>query len=295
MKIILTGATGFLGSAIKNHFINEDIITVGRKHCDVIAHLEQDIPVLPAADLVIHAAGKAHSVPKNDEEEKEFYDVNVKGTENLLQGLNHSYNLPKSFVFISSIAVYGAEEGFLLDETTPLLANDAYGKSKIEAEKLVLEWCRSNNVTCAILRLPLLAGSNPPGNLGAMVKAVKKGYYFNIAGGKAKKSIARREDVASVILVASKKGGIFNLTDGYHPSFNELSEIISKQLKKAKPLNIPLWLAKLMAFGGDFIGNKAPINTKKLRKITKDLTFADEKARTVLGWKPETVLAAFKI
>ena len=295
MRILLTGATGFLGSAIQRHFAADDVITIGRTNCDIIAHLEKDVPHLPSSDLVIHAAGKAHSIPKNDIEKKEFYDVNVTGTLNLLKTLEHLYILPKAFVFISSIAVYGLEEGILLSETLPLSATDAYGKSKAEAEMLIINWCKKHGVICTILRLPLLAGSNPPGNLGAMIKGIQKGYYFNIAKGKAKKSMVMREDVAAIIPRASEKGGIYNLTDGYHPSFLELSEVISKQLKKSKPFNIPFWLAKLMAIGGNLLGSKAPINSKKLSKIIKDLTFADEKARIELGWNPESVVEQFKI
>ena len=295
MRILLTGATGFLGLAIQRHFEGHEVITIGRSHCDVITHLEKVIPILPEADLVIHAAGKAHSVPKTKAQEKEFFDVNVKGTENLIKALERCADLPKSFVFISSIAVYGFDEGILIDESFPLSANDAYGKSKIEAEKLIIDWCELNEINCTILRLPLLAGSNPPGNLGAMIKGIQKGYYVNIAGGKAKRSMVMREDVASIILKASQKGGIYNLTDGHHSSFAELSEVIAKQLNKPNPFNIPLWFAKLMAFGGDLIGDKAPINSKKLGKITKDLTFADDKARIALGWKPEPVIVQFKI
>lgn len=295
MRIILTGATGFLGKAISKQFAKEQLITIGRNNCDIIAHLEKAVPALPFADLVIHAAGKAHVVPKNKFEEAEFFAVNVRGTENLLKALERSAALPKAFVFISSIAVYGVEEGLLIDESAALSAKDAYGKSKIEAEQLINNWCKAHGVVCTILRLPLLAGTNPPGNLGALIKAIRKGYYFNIAGGKAKKSMVMREDVAAVLLRAAEKGGIYNLTDGHHPSFDELSAAIANQLNKSKPLNIPFWLARIMAIAGDAIGPKAPVNSKKLAKLIKDLTFADEKARTKLGWKPESVIARLKI
>ena len=295
MRIILTGATGFLGKAMLRQFAEDKVFTLGRSNCDIIAELEKAIPELPAADLIVHAAGKAHTVPKNEVQTKEFFDVNVKGTENLLEGVKRSGSFPKAFVFISSIAVYGAEEGILLDEDSPLSATDAYGRSKIEAEKLVEDWCKKHNIICAILRLPLLAGSNPPGNLGAMIHGIKSGYYFNIAGGTAKKSMVRVEDVAAIVVKASEKGGTYNLADGDHPSFAQLSEVIAKALKKRKPMNIPFWLAKLLAVAGDLIGSKAPINSKKLAKITKDLTFEDKKARSLLGWNPQSVLARFKI
>lgn len=295
MKILLTGATGFLGRAIALKHSTEGLITLGRNNCNITTHLEKDTPVLPIVDLVIHAAGKAHSVPKDKAQEKEFYDVNVQGTVSLLKGLEATGKIPKSFVFISSIAVYGVTEGHLLNEETPLFAKDAYGRSKVEAEQLIRNWCDKHQVKCTILRLPLIAGYNPPGNLKAMINGMKMGYYFNIDGGKAKKSMVMADDVAAIILPASEKGGIYNLTDGYHPSFMELSVIISKQLNKSKPLNIPLWLAKIMAVIGDLIGSKAPINSNKLAKITKDLTFADQKAKELIGWNPKSVIAEFKI
>lgn len=104
---------------------------------------------------------------------------------NLLRGLEKN-KLPKEFVFISSLAVYGKEEEVNINENYPLNAKDPYVLSKINSEKLIQDWCKKDNVICTILRLPLLVGESPPGNLGAMIKA-NKGYYFNIGGDKAKK------------------------------------------------------------------------------------------------------------
>ena len=57
------------------------------------------------------------------------------------------------------------------------------GKSKIDAEAEVVSWCKKNDVEFLILRLPLISGPNPPGNLGALYKAIQKGYYFRIGKG----------------------------------------------------------------------------------------------------------------
>jgi nucleoside-diphosphate-sugar epimerase len=203
--------------------------------------------------------------------------------------------LPKKFVFISTVGVYGQTSANLVNEDALLNAIDPYGKSKIEGEKLINNWCKEKNVKCTILRLPLIVGSNPPGNLGSMIKAIKKGYYFNIAEGKAKKSMVLAEDVANSILNAAEIGGIYNLTDGYHPSFLELSHHIAFQLGKKTPWNLPMWLTKWMAIFGDILGNKAPINSKKLQKITSDLTFDDSKARKAFGWNPTPILEGFNI
>lgn len=293
--ILLTGASGFLGKIIRLKY-QKEIISLGRSEDeDIVCDLSKQIPVLPAISVVIHAAGKAHSVPKTEAENQEFYRVNVDGTNHLLQGLVNTGQLPESFIFISSVAVYGLESGSDIHEDFPLNATDAYGKSKIAAEKLVQEWCIEHGVVCTILRLPLIAGANPPGNLGAMINGISKGYYLNIAGGKAKKSIVMAADVADILFKSAGAGGIYNLTDGYHPSFSELSEVIAAQLGKRKPVSIPGFLASIMALVGDIAGRRSPINTNKLNKITSDLTFDDTKARKLLGWKPVTVLSGFRI
>jgi nucleoside-diphosphate-sugar epimerase len=291
MKIILTGASGFLGKYIYNELCsNNQLITVSRSNADINADLAKEIPNLYSADLVIHCAGKAHSVPKNEQEKAAFFDVNFNGTLNLLKGLEKTRNFPHSFVFISTVAVYGRDKGILITEEQTLQSEEAYGQSKIQAEKLVHEWCQRYHVICTILRLPLLVGENPPGNLGAMIKGIKRGYYFNIAGGKAKKSMVLAADVAKIIPIVATIGGIYNLTDGIHPSFAELSDVIKNHLGKKKVMNLPFWLANIFAAIGGLIGEKAPINTRKLFKITSDLTFDDSKAKNTLCWKPNPVL-----
>ena len=272
-----------------------DLITLSRSNSSINCDICNFTPVLPKVNIVIHAAGKAHIVPKTSLEKQSFFDVNFKGTQNLLQGLEESQSLPKAFIFISTVAVYGRDNGVNISENAPLLAKDPYGLSKIQAEQLVLDWCKKHNVICTILRLPLLAGQNPPGNLGAMIKGIQKGYYFNISGGKAKKSMVLVEDVARSILKVADIGGIYNLTDGYHPSFAELSNNISIQLGKGKPKHVIMWLARIIAKLGDLFGSNAPLNTNKLKKLTSDLTFDDTKARAAFGWNPTPVLEGFKI
>lgn len=290
-KVLLTGSTGFLGNYIfRDLSTSTEVITLSRTSATIIADLSKEIIKLPSAEVVIHCAGKAHCIPKTEVEIQEFFQVNVNGTKNLLKSLELGSVLPKCFVFISSVSVYGLETGVGITEVYPLLAKDAYGLSKIEAEELVVDWCKNNNIICTILRLPLLVGQNPPGNLGAMTKAIDKGYYFNIAGGKARKSIVLAQDVASFIPRVAIVGGTYNLTDGYHPSFYELSVAIAKCIQRKKSFNLPLSVAKLMGYLGDKLGDKAPINSRKLKKITSDLTFDDTKAREVAGWKPRRVL-----
>jgi len=295
MEILITGANGFLGRAIVNELSNDfKISSLSRNATDYKVSLDNEIPnFIKKFDFVIHAAGKVHSVPKTAFEKQQFYDINVLGTENLLKGLEKA-GLPKQFIFISSVAVYGKENGDDINEEDLLLAKDDYGLSKIRAEKIAIEWCSKHNVICTILRLPLLVGKNPLGNLGAMLKAIDKGYYFNIGGGKARKSMVLAQDVAVFIPKVAAIGGIYNLTDGVHPDFEALSVAISKNKNRRTPFNLPLFTAKLIGYIGDLLGNIAPINSLKIKKITSNLTFDDTKARKQLEWNPQPVLEYLK-
>uniref|UniRef100_UPI0040474236 NAD-dependent epimerase/dehydratase family protein n=1 Tax=Algoriphagus sp. TaxID=1872435 RepID=UPI0040474236 len=291
-KILITGSSGFLGKKLVSALVsNYFVSTLSRVNSIYSFDLSSDIPVFNETfDIVIHAAGLAHISSNFNKSKNQFFKVNVIGTQNLLSGLKFS-GVPKKFVFISSVAVYGISSGIYINETYDLLANDSYGLSKIEAEKIVLKWCEENNVHCTILRLPLIVGGDSPGNLGAMINGIKKGFYFNIAGGNAKKSMVLAIDVAKFIVKASDVGGVYNLTDGQNPSFFELSNHLANQLGTRPPINIPIWLAKMASKIGDLIGSKAPLNSKKFKKIISDLTFDDSKARSSFGWKPTPVLS----
>ena len=296
-KLLFTGASGFLGYNIRPILENTyDVHTIGlTDEDDIRVNLAKEVPPINTHyDVVLHAAGKAHTVPKTEAEKQVFYDVNYQGTVNLCSALEKA-GIPKCLVFISTVAVYGCEFGEMIDETHPLNGDSPYAKSKIMAEKYLTQWCLDHQVKLAILRPSLLAGKNAPGNLGAMVNGIKKGFYMNIAGGKVKKSILMAEDIARLLPLLEEKGGVYNVCDTRQPTFGEISMSVAQQLGKGKPLNIPYWMAWCMAKVGDLLGNKAPINTYKLEKMTKSLTFSNEKARKELGWEPLDVLTNCKI
>lgn len=297
MTLLFTGASGFLGSNIIQLLNGAyNIISVGLSPQDTyLVDIATDIPTFTDAfDVVFHAAGKAHSVPKTEAEKRLFFDVNLQGTKNLCTALERS-GIPKAFIFISTVAVYGCDSGENITEEHPLNGTTPYALSKIKAEKYLEGWCAMHNVKLSILRPSLIAGPNPPGNLGAMIHGIENGKYLSIAGGKARKSVLMVQDIANLLPMLIEKGGIYNVCDSYQPSFRELEMVICKQLNKKRPISIPYWLAKSMAVIGDCLGKKAPINSLKLRKITSSLTFSNEKAVRELKWKPMNVLETFLI
>ena len=237
-RLLFTGASGFLGNNILPILEKMyDIHTIGLTDDDDINfNIAKDVPPINTYyDIVLHAAGKAHTVPKTEEERRVFYDVNYNGTVNLCKALENS-GFPKAIVFISTVAVYGCEFGELITEEHPLDGNTPYAESKIMAE-----------------------------------------------------------DIARLLPLVAERGGIYNVCDSYHPSFGEISASVAKQLGKHKPISIPYWMAWCMAKVGDMMGSNAPINSYKLEKMTKSLTFSNEKAKNELGWKPLDVLTYYKI
>ena len=296
-KLLFTGASGFLGAnlipLLKQEF---EVKTLGLTDSDDYkVNIATTIPDFgDSFDVVLHAAGKAHVVPKTEEEKKLFFDINYRGTINLCKALE-KYRLPKAFIFISTVAVYGLETGENITEEHPLNGDTPYALSKIQAEQFLTEWCSKNNVVLSIIRPSLIAGTNPPGNLGAMIKGIKTGRYLSIAGGRARKSVLMVQDIARLLPALIEKGGVYNVCDDSHPTFRELEVLIANQLGKKRPISIPYWIAKSMAMVGDLLGKRAPINTLKLSKITESLTFSNEKAKRELGWQPLNVLLNFRI
>jgi nucleoside-diphosphate-sugar epimerase len=293
MSILLTGATSFLGNKIISLHQDLNFDTLGRSKVNsLIYDICEQIPYLiKDYDYVIHIAGKAHDNSKSAEVKNQYFETNYSGTLNLLNALEK--NTIKHFVYISSVAVYGLVSGSLVTESADLLATDPYGLSKLKAETAVIDWCEKKNVKCTILRLPLIVGSDAPGNLKNMINGIRKGYYFNVDGGKARKSMVLVDDVAKFIFKAGQVGGIFNLTDGVHPTFYDLSTHISLQLNKKKPLDLPFWFAKFISKTGDILGSNSPFNTVVFTKMTSDLTFDDTHARNIFNWNPTPVLKSF--
>jgi len=299
---LVTGGSGFLGRRVVRSLERQgrEVTVLGRAvvpgRRTVLVDLSGGGIDLHAEafQCVYHVAGLAHIEPRTDEERGRFAIVNVGGTRTLLAALEQCRQLPESFLLVSTVAVYGLEEGVLLDETTERRANDPYGLSKRQAEDLVQEWGARHGVRTAIVRLPLVAGRGAPGNLGRMVAAMARGRYLGVGTGSARRSMVRVTDVAAVLPEVAQSGGIFHLTDGQHPSFAELEAALAAVLGRRPPWHLPMPLARAAAGAGEAIESltrrRMPLDRRGLVKMTSTLTFSDEKARQALGWAPTRVL-----
>lgn len=292
MKILLTGGTGFLGSYISNVLSEgHELITIGRSAKNTIqADFSKDIPDLPEVDWVIHAASPAHFVPRTTEEEQAFFDTNVGGTQKLLDKIQVP---PQVFIFISTVAVYGLEEGELIEESQILSPTTPYGKSKAAAEKMIQDWAEAHKVKAFILRLPLVVGTNPPGNLSSISKMIRKRMYLRVGNGLNKKSMVLAEDVAKFLpTLENKAPGIYNLCDPNPALMLEIDSALASHYN-FKIRNIPEFVLKGAGKLGDMIPI-FPVNSLKIKKLSCSLTFDTSKARKEIGWRPQSVLEYLK-
>jgi len=118
---------------------------------------------------------------------------------------------------------------------------------------------------------------------------------MNIASGKVRKSVLMAVDIARLLPLVEEKGGVYNVCDTYQPTLGELSASMAQQMGRRKPISLPYWTARCLAKLGDLVGDRFPINSYKLERMTNSLTFSNKKARVELGWEPLDVLENYKI
>lgn len=291
-RALLTGSSGFLGAYLKRALEQSqyEVDDVNRSAGFYVHDLSNGpFKVKHQYETIVHNAGLAHS-PKA--EDYQYFDINYEGTKHLVESLVEP---PKCFVFISTIAVYGLEVGEGIDEGFPLKGLSPYAQSKIKAEQFLQEWAAKNDIHLYIFRLPLVVGENPPGNLGKMIKAIRKGFYFSVNDGKARRSMVQASDVAELVArIENQPTGIYNLCDGEHPSYKEMQDLIVDHFKARKPLSLPVYTAKLFGRIGDILPVGFPVNSGTIEKLNSSLTIDDTKARSDLNWRPRSVIKNFK-
>jgi nucleoside-diphosphate-sugar epimerase len=286
-SILLTGHTGFLGSVIYRSLVKDfDVYTLGRsKDCDyTVDFLNWDgrLELKHSIDAVVHVAGLAHWKAISD---RDMLRVNYETVKSLVsicevRGI-------KNFVFISSVAVYGKSFGSAIDETIECKPTSVYGESKLKSEKHIHNWVMQDSKRCQIsLRLPLVLGPKPPGNLGKLIASIDSGKHIFLKGNEARKSVVFASDVASFISNwlknDEKKSGTINLTSGEAPTFNWIEKTIrhytGAKFFFAFPVGL-LWKTIVQ------IKHRLGLSIPMLGKIFYPLTFSDHLARTTFNYQ----------
>lgn len=281
-SILLTGHTGFLGSVIYQELKKSfEVITLGRDNsCDYrvdFSNWDGSLDLKHSIDAIVHVAGLAHNKAKN---QKELFDVNTTSVKHLLAIAKK--NNVKSLIYISSTAVYGKTYGLDITENTSLLGKSDFSITKIEAEKVIESYNLDNRL---ILRLPLVVGPKPPGNLDRLSSSISSGSHIYLSGNLAQKSVVFASDVASFIshwLSESKKeSGTINLCNQTAPTFNWMENAIAESLGYSYRIRIPIkFFWKIV----NWIKAKLNISIPLVGKLFYPLTFSDQLAREKFGY-----------
>jgi nucleoside-diphosphate-sugar epimerase len=240
------------------------------------------------AEIVFHAAARVHSLPRSHEEEQEFWEVNVAGTEALLAASARVASL-KSFIFFSTVAVYGPAAG-PLTESTPCAPETAYGRSKLKAENKVLAFGSSNGAHGVVLRLSMVYGEGDRGNLQRMIAAIERGKYVHIGGGRARKSATYVANVVDAAVLAASaapaQGQVLLVSDPQPYCLREIANTIAHELGTSAPyVSLPVWI--MMLAGRSFglvqrlTGIRAPFTAREVRTLTTDVVCDTAKLQTL--------------
>ncbi len=298
-KILVTGATGFVGGAFLARAASENLFSLR-------AALRADVQGLPsgidtvfveglteAADwrtalkgcsVVIHAAARVHVMQDTSADPLfEFRRVNVDGTLNLARQAVRAG--VKRFVFISSIKVNG--EGTFLEG--PYMADDSpapvdpYGVSKMEAEKGLLALAQETDMEVVIIRPPLVYGPGVKANFAAMLKWLDKGVPLPFGAVHNQRSLIALDNLIDFIVTSithpQAANQIFLLCDGEDVSTTELLKKAANAMGK-KPLLLPVPVG-MMRFGAKLLGKEAVAD-----RLFSSLQIDISKAKNLLDWTP---------
>jgi len=190
-----------------------------------------------------------------------------------------------NFVFISSVAVYGENYGLEISESSILAPKSNFGRSKRYGEIQINKWAQENDSNFLCLRLPLVLGRNPPGNLGKLIHSIKEGHHVYLYGNKARKSVVFSSDVSCFIekwlLKSNKKSGAINLANMTTPTFNWIEQAIANDSQVSFYTKIPIGLFWVLIV---FIRKNFGISVPIIGKLFYPLTFSDSLARQEFGY-----------
>ena len=305
MKVLVTGATGFIGREIVSELSgkNFEVLTLGRSAKPVSHQFEKvkwfqiditdqnnwfELEKTANLDAIIHSAGLAHQF--GDTKKEDFDAVNVAGTENVL---NVGVKLKiKHFILIGSTAVYGNQKSagaanskrFSISEDAPLKPLTLYAESKLASEKICRSVCEENKIPLTIFRLAPVIGEDNVGNVSRLIDAIDNNRFVWIGDGENLKSLIYKKDVARacVKLLETKENGteIFNLAAEPVRMKDFVVQIAERLNKKIFPIQIPASIPRTV-----FDLNAKLFSLKKINKISE----------TVEKWLADDVYAADKI
>ena len=295
MNIVLTGASGFLGSQLAKELHSKsgvDLTTVVRRSVETHASHVVEVSGLDAStnwssvltnqQVVIHAAARAHIMKDEVADSLEEYRrINVDGTLNLAR--HAAAAGVKRFIFVSSIGVNGNVNTYPFTEDDTPNATELYAQSKWEAEQGLWEVQHDTGMELVIIRPPLVYGPNAPGNFGNLMRWIEWGFPLPLGSIHNQRSFVALDNLVDLIITCidhpAAVNQVFLAGDGHDLSTTELLRGVAKAAGKPSRL-IPI-PSSILLFAATLLGKKA-VAQRLLGSLQVDIS----KARELLDWEP---------
>ena len=295
MRVLVTGATGFVGHAMCTELMQRDydVSRAVRRHPGLGGTYLELGDIGPATywsdalkdvDVVIHLAARVHVIHEESGYPlKEFRKVNVAGTESLAKAAAESGI--KRFVFVSSIGVNGAQTvlGKPFSETDKPNPHNAYALSKWEAEQGLQRIAAETGMEIVCIRPPLVYGPNPPGNFGSLMRWLKRGVPLPLGAIHNQRSLVALDNLVDLIVTClthpAAANQTFLVSDGQDVSTTELLRRMGQTMGcPARLIPVPASWLKLAAV---MVG-KPDVTQRLCGSLQVDIS----KTRNLLGWTP---------
>lgn len=297
MKLLLTGATGFIGKAVTQRIIMDakysltvavrsssavfsDAVSVAQ-----IAELTTETDwtaALSGVDVVVHLAARAHVlIETSNDPLVDFRRINVEAALSLARQALHAG--VKRFVFISSIGVNGSRTlDFPFSERSLPDPHADYAVSKFEAEQALLALLKDTTMELVIIRPPLVYAGHAPGNFSRLLKLVASGVPLPFGLVRNQRSMMALENLADFIVLCTDHPAaaneLFLVSDGVDFSISEIVKYLAEGMsKKVRLLTVPVSLMRL----GAGVAGKQHV----FEQLCGSLVIDSSKARNLLCWQ----------